>query len=188
MKKLLVMLAMLSLVSMAQANVWNFKWAIGGAYSPDDSSTPVLDDYSVTWAFFYESEGGDVEIASMYAPAQSDEISITDPYNNEVLCYNNKLKPDDSTTYYGITNESGTKSVYQYIFLDNGTDQYEWKSSSVDIELKSSTSDPPVSINSDVLLGKTTAWTKVGGVPEPTTMSLLGLGALAMVLRRKLSK
>ena len=40
-----------------------------------------------------------------------------------------------------------------------------------------SASNPSLQIN-----GKTTA------VPEPATMSLLGLGALAMVIRRKLSK
>ena len=33
-----------------------------------------------------------------------------------------------------------------------------------------------------------TAGTTPSGVPEPATMSLLGLGALAMVIRRKLSK
>lgn len=188
MKKLLAVLALLSLVAVAHAsNVWNIKWYITGAYSPDDPSKGVLEDYSVTWQLINATDGDSV-IDSMYAVKGSQEIYVTDPYNDEVLYYDSRLKPDDSTTYYGVTDLTGVKSVYQYIFLDNGVDQYEWKSSAVDIELSASTMKPAEAIDKDAVLGKTTAWTKVSAVPEPATMSLLGLGALAMVIRRRIRR
>ena len=191
MKKLMIVMAMLGLVAIAQAdNVWNIKWSIVGAYSPDDDTKGVLEDYSVTWSLILDSTGE--TIASMYAAKGSEEISIADPFGDNtdrVLSYNAKLKPDDVTTFYGSTTLSGTYDVYQYIFIDNGVDQYEWKSATAAIEIAT----PPVTktgqpIDMYASLGKNTPWTKVTTVPEPATMSLLGLGALAMILRRRIRR
>lgn len=201
MKKLLTVVAFLSMVAMAHAGAWNIKWAIGGAYSPDDVNKGVLEDYSVTWSLIYGDAitvdaatgalSGATTIESMSAAAGSDEIYAVDPgMNNREMYYTSKLKSDGYSTYIGATDATGLQHVYQHIFIDNGVDQYYWLSSAADITVPASTTDAPTPIDSDVILGKSTAWTKVGAaaVPEPTTMSLLGLGALAMVLRRKVRK
>lgn len=188
MKKLMVVLAMLSLVGVAQAvdNVWNIDWSIAGAYSPDDDTRGVLLDYSVTWSLILDATGE--TIASMSAPAGSSKISVYDPFTKETLSYKPTLKPSGDTAYFGSTQLTGAPGVYQYIVIDNGVDQYEWKSSVVEVPLSTSTMVAATPIDASALLGKSTPWTKVTTIPEPATMSLLGLGALAMVLRRRIRR
>lgn len=192
MKKFLTVLALIAMAGVAQANYWNVNWSITAAFSPDDMTgamDPVLlADYSVTWSLINKTAGDEV-IASMYAAAGSDSISITD--GNSVLAYDALLMPMGDTVYMGSTSLSTAQEIYQKIEL-TGT-KYYWQSETVSVTPVADGTSAAVDLPGvDAIIGpKGSTSADVNAywsVPEPTTMSLLGLGALAMVLRRKVRK
>ena len=95
--------------------------------------------------------------------------------------------------YYNASAGSVYAAVFQY--LSNG-DVY-WASTSLVTpeSWDGSKVEPfPTNVDDDWSENGVSGWAKLGSitppteVPEPATMSLLGLGALAMVIRRKLRK
>ena len=212
MKKFIAVLAGIVVASVAYANVWNIKWGIMDALSPEDmdgdESPLLMADYSVTWSLVY---GDNVSVAadgtlvgaslidSMEAAAGATSMGWTDGPRSGT--YTQKLS--GMGTYYGSTGLSTPQSVYQYIFISGTSGDYYWLSDVLSVTPGDPDGDtplgPPKGWDPELEIGpvggtseyQTDSWTKVSSqptIPEPATMSLLGLGALAMVLRRKLRK
>lgn len=190
MKKLLAALSVLAIASVVHANVWNIDWSIGGAFSPLDTegtwSPELLEDYSVTWSLVNGTTGE--TIASMFAAAGSEGIGYDDSANGGAnMKFDGSLIADSMTTYLGSTELDSKQSVYQYIVIDDGVDTYIWQSAAADVTPVAEATSAPTPIDKEFVIGASN-WEKTTSVPEPATMSLLGLGALAMALRRKLRK
>ena len=105
-------------------------------------------------------------------------------------------------SYLGVTTEDKEKMIYQYIEIwgpaaaDGETGGYSWLSEGVSYAPVTDTRIPARDLggiqaelgHSSNTSGYVTDAFKPITIPEPATMSLLGLGALAMVLRRKIRK
>ncbi len=217
MKKFLTLLAVVSMAGVVQANVWNVNWSIMDAFSPADlgeTYTPsLLTDYNVTWNLIYGSnlqldENGLLSgewtlIDSMTASAGDETIGWT--YGTKSGTYDATLYPvpGSGTTYFGSTELDSAQTVYQYIFIDGPaaqegeTGKYAWLSDGYTVTpvAESEATMAAIDLGSSTEIAhplssgqySNAAWKPVT-IPEPATMSLLGLGALAMVLRRRIRR
>ena len=196
MKKLQVLLVTLAIAAFAQAaNVWNFDWTINYAYSPDDGVTKnILDYYSVTWSLI-DTTSGDT-IHSFNSVAGSLIFDDTDN-GGGYGSYNKFLFPiDGEFTYLGKPQGSGEQSLAMRIDLSGDGGDYWWQSDPTSVKIQTSSETPPDAPWETVVIGTEAStdtrvnaiWTKVTTIPEPATMSLLGLGALAMILRRRIRR
>lgn len=204
MKKILatlVALIVLAGVAMANQVVWMVPWGVYDHEASDltGSTDGVLEKYDVLWQLIYAGPNNvadPVDLTKDYYLGGDDELlkdrsltlgssGVFDAWlnngGNDDACSDELTYADESTAYY----------VYQRIYEAKvpveGTYYYDTK---------------PELLGSDYFRGSQTLNVGtddigvqpnliVGGpseVPEPATMSLLGLGALAMVLRRKLRK
>lgn len=189
MKKLMVALMLVASAAMAQnsANyIWNVDWSIAGAFSPTSGDDP-LQEYEITWILINATAGNAV-IDTMVSA--NNAITFTDA-RDRVLEYTEYMMAI-SSTYYGATDAfDSPQNLYQRIELrQNDVLQYYWESpttSAVTPVLYEAGAIPgtPSPMADNTVFVNSDDWV---AVPEPATMSLLGLGALAMVLRRKLRK
>ena len=206
MKKLLVVFAtMLVVASVQAATVWNFNWTLGGgwAYSPatDSETAGILDDYNVTWSLINADTGVQLEGATMTAN-KGGTLAFNDSANGGGTgSYLSTLElASGDATWFGSDND-GDHYIYQYIYAWNDDEAWEWSNKDNTTLVNAADTDtvpfPSPSRPAEIIIGRSdfannseanTYWTKVTSVPEPATMSLLGLGALAMVLRRKIRK
>lgn len=195
MKKLLAVLGALAVAAVAQANVWNFEWVIGYAYSPDDGVTAdILSDYAVTWSLIDAASGGVIDsIQSSNGQLVFDDTANGGSYG----VFSAELFPDSGYfTYLGNPDPNvypqGDTSVRMRIELLGDGGNWFWESDPETVTILASGETAPVSPWETVIIGTRDSTdpdvNAYWSVPEPATMSLLGLGALAMVLRRKLRK
>ena len=202
MKKAFVALMVVAMALVAQANVWNVNWSIFGALAPEDTagdmSISLFENYGITWELINASAGDSV-IAS--TSLVNGSLSWDDTANKGALATFDDfmITTSDSTKYFGSTDLDTAQSIYQKITLvSNSTgDAYVWESEKFSVTPVEEATGATMDIGSDVLIaaegvsiaGATMAtWTKTTTIPEPATMSLLGLGALAMVLRRRIRR
>ncbi len=205
MKKLsLVLAGLLAASAMAWANdvMWFINW---GAYTHDATdlvttdSGAILDQYDVLWQLIYAGPNNAIDpvdiAASGFVSGDDEVLGTRELSKGSSGVFDNYLFTEEptsaATTLSYVYSEENPYYVYQRIYEAQtpveGTYYYE---------------SPLVKLDSDydfgaqgIALGPEESGIKptliVGGpseVPEPATMSLLGLGALAMVLRRKLRK
>lgn len=202
MKKALVALMIIATALVAQANVWNLSWQIAAALAPEDTagdmSISLFENYGITWELI-NATAGDSVIAS--TSLVNGSMTWDDKANGgNSASYDDFLFPSgEGTRYMGSTDLSSAQSVYQKITLiSNSTgEEFVWASDPVSVTPVVSTMDTAVDLGKNVVIaaegvsfdGATMAtWTKTTTIPEPATMSLLGLGALAMVLRRRIRR
>lgn len=211
MKKLMGIFVLIAMASIAHGYVWNINWTIFDALSPEDidgdNNPALVGDYSVTWSLVYGdavavgADGklvdGSYTLLGQMNSASANGLTWTDSTGRSGA-YDNTLFCTSGGVFYGEANDTDSYTVYQHIFISGTSGDYYWLSAGKDVnpeptEGRTTPMPNPVDWTKDVEIGpeggtgayQTDNWTKV---PEPATMSLLGLGALAMVLRRKLRK
>lgn len=211
MKKLNLALASLlaaSAIAWAGDVVWFLNY---GAYTHDatdlvtEESGAILDNYDVLWQLIYAGPNNKIDPIDI-SNVNGGFVATGDAGDDEVVG-SRKLSLNDSGIFdhYLFTGDTGAAAdtmptkltagnyVYQRIFESQtpveGTYYFE-------SELMQLTSGDFVEFGSQTMaigsdsegIQPTLQVQGAGNVPEPATMSLLGLGALAMVLRRKLRK
>ena len=204
MKKLsLVLAGLLAASAMAWANdvIWVINW---GDYTHDatdlvtQESGAVLDSYDVLWQLIYAGPNNAIDPVDIDNSAKGyvsgDDVVLGSRLlssGNSGIFDNYLYTEDTANTATSLSytySEENPYYVYQRIYEATtpvaGTYYYE-------SELTKLNED--YDFGSQVIaLGPEESGIKatlqVTNVPEPATMSLLGLGALAMVFRRKLRK
>lgn len=209
MKKLsLVLAGLLAASAMAFANDvnWKINW---GAYTHDatdlvtEDSGAILDQYDVLWQLIYAGPNNaidpvDVDNADGGYVSGDDVVYGSRPYSlNDSGIFDHYLYTDntpDTATSLPFTKASeNSYFVYQRIYESKTPVEGTWYYESELVKL-----DERYDSGAQLFaLGPQESGIKANyqiptapqpSVPEPATMSLLGLGALAMVLRRKLRK
>lgn len=205
MKKAFVALMVISTAFVAQANIWNVWWQVYRALAPEDPgdrSVSLFSNYGLTWELINETSGETIASTSLV----NGSLSWDDTENNGVVAqYSDLLKPKGTTIYFGSTDETTAQSIYQKITLldkdDPTKELWYWESDRYSVKPTNNPKDEPIDLGRYTLIageGVTidnlspsvtqASWTKVTTIPEPATMSLLGLGALAMMIRRRIRR
>lgn len=214
----LIVVALLALASsaMAETLAGKVQWYTGvGVYwngstseSFDDWATDgILVNYDVLWQLIHTADGqthNPVWSDPNYLDSQYEELVSADSYRLGGASYfesqyglDVSLYKDDAstlTTPLSMDESLDHYYVYQRIFqLEQGTTEPnegspKWVSGVTDIrpQFDGQINSAVVPVEYDGTIVRETPIRT--SVPEPATMSLLGLGALAMVLRRKLRK
>ena len=211
MKKVLIAaVALMMGVSLSLAGM-GIDWSAGGwmaEYGGDTSSGPgVLDNNNAIWQLIY---AGADNVANAPDLSKANYLSGDDALlaNREIpqgggtagdgTSWDSWLQPENGYTVYEDLDWSTEGFVYQRVWQgtpDASKDSYYFETGLFAIDtgfagggaapqdFSYDTAGEGVVVN-NVIPGEGPQ----PAVPEPATMSLLGLGALAMVLRRKLSK
>lgn len=201
-----IVLIAFSMAAFARDNSWYVVWMISGALDPVDDPnnlTGILQNYDLTWDLLYSTsaDGSNAQVLGTRQFASGADSytssSALESYITEAPKFDSLLSPlSPGNTYIipvaSVTGADTTSSYFfQKITVTDGTDSYEWQSDVVKVTA-SDAEIPPAGepMNGDAVIGLDAdqQWTKVTAVPEPTTMALLGLGGLAMVLRRRIRR
>ncbi len=204
MKKLSLVLAGLFAASaMAWANdvAWYINW---GAYTHDASdlvtteSGAVLDSYDVLWQLIYAGPNNAIDpvdiSASGFVSGDDEVLGSRELSKGSSGIFDNYLYTEDSgsaaTSLSYTYSEENPYYVYQRIYEAQtpvaGTYYYESDLQLLDARYGAGIQGFDLGPQESGI--QATLQVQGSSVPEPATMSLLGLGALAMVLRRKLRK
>ena len=213
MKKLLVALCALAGATMFASAGVSVLWTTQnwGEYH-DGSGTAIALNNSVLWQLIfagndgmadsvqhgqpndaipsnsYLARGGDDSIVAERTIPLGGGTAPQDGTGWDEFLSNNTATP---ATFNAINNWTlGQGSVYQRVFEFatpiNGT--YYWESGLLTLDTTKGEGAQPQVFNVDSADGPFIPNKQVYIIPEPATMSVLGLGALAMVLRRKFRK
>ncbi len=180
----------------ADAGPWIFSDGTGDSATASSTTSAI-------WELVYTTSDtiGDItfnEADGTYAYADGDKVLATRTSDGSAAWTidGTTLTADEfgiigqGVKYEDLTTTTKSGNLYSAIFQYCGNDVYYALSPiQTDVNWANDGSLPGTDVNFS--LSGDTALTKLGTVttvPEPATMSLLGLGALAMVLRRKLRK
>ena len=184
---------------------------MAGSYTPGES---LLDRYNAIWQLIYAGADGSINPASTVAGGLNGDYVTGDdvvwaqrdiplggnpsgPAASDGTTWDNWLRVSAvvSTTYGDflyVDNPAITERVYQRIFEGTPTDG-SWYYETDPANLLTLTfgynaaNDTPQDLNVDSSDSLAQPTKQFPAVPEPATMSLLGLGALVMAIRRRRS-
>lgn len=206
--KKIIAIALMALVAVSATaqtipECWKVDWTFFAVYDPADDSVGIMDNYSIVWDLCWSASAdksdevilGTREFAS---GAASYADTANDFYGTATPVWDNYLSGLDGNTAATITIAgTGTSSpgyiwqrIIAYSDAPSGTN-YIFDGDAVAVKTTTSSMEFPTDLGSVIEVGLPgSEWSIYSPtpVPEPATMSLLGLGALAMVLRRKLRK
>lgn len=207
MKKFLMAIFALAVATTVATAAVNISWTAGqwGENHLGDGSgsgNAILDDNSVLWQLIYAGADDAIDaIPSGSVPGATDAYGDDDVWAYRTIAQGGGTAAEDGSTWDNwLTYQSGTfvytdgawdaaGYVYQRVFESstpgNGTWYYESELTSMIIF---DPANPPTTTLSYV--NENAAFVpdqQVTQVPEPATMSLLGLGALVMAIRRRRS-
>lgn len=205
MKKLCLVLAGL-LVASAMAWANNVNWYINwGAYTHDSTdlvtteSGAILDQYDVLWQLIYAGPNNAIDpvdadnSAKGYVSGDDEVLGTRELSKSSSGIFDNYLFTESvSQAKTSLSYEYSAENpyyVYQRIYESQtpvaGT--YYYQSELVKLDSDYASGAQGIGLGPQESGIKPTLQVN-GNIPEPATMGLLGLGALAMVLRRKLRK
>ena len=208
MKKLsLVLAGLLAASTMALANDvnWKINW---GFYTHDSTdlvttdSGAVLDQYDVLWQLIYAGPNNAIDpvdidnSAKGYVSGDDEVLGTRELSKDSSGIFDNYLYTEDTAgTATGLSyvySEENPYYVYQRIYEATtpvaGTYYYESELVKLDTDYAAGSQLFALGPQESGIQANKQIPGAQPSVPEPATMSLLGLGALAMVLRRKLRK
>ena len=201
-----IALVVSSMAAFARDNSWYVNWMLGGALDPlDDSSnmTPIMQTFDLTWNLLYSTSAdgsNPLLLGTRQFVAGSDSYtsaSAIEKYVSEAPKFDSYLQTIGGDVNYIIPvadiagADTSSSYFYQTLEVTDGTDTFTWQSDIVKVAASDAEQPPaPADIGQSAVIGidPDAQWSKVAAVPEPTTMALLGLGGLAMVLRRRIRR
>jgi hypothetical protein len=202
MKKILLALLVLALAAASASAGVGISWLAAAGYDHNDDSTPILTAYSVTWQLIYAGADNTMNPASITTGgANGDYVTGDDvvwatrivPQGGGIDNLGNEWDDlltaiDDSYTSYIDLSWNTAGYVYQRAFEGTpaaGSWYYEggW------IALNLGYTGPPQFYQDSYIESESEPFVpdQQFPIPEPATMSLLGLGALVMAFRRRRS-
>ncbi len=206
MKKLIVVACLVAACATAWANdlVWKINY---GLYTHDAAdlvttdSGAILDQYDVLWQLIYAGQNNaidpvDIKNASGYVSGDDEVLGTRELSNGSSGIFDNYLWTDNDYGAKQALDYTYSKDdpyyVYQRIYEAKtpveGTYYYESDLQLLDTRYGAGSQTFGLGPEESGIKATLQVPGAEPSVPEPATMSLLGLGALAMVLRRKLRK
>ncbi len=213
MKKFLISLVVVAaMASVAMAGVgiqWESGWGGYTHTAPNitDGNNAILSSYSVIWQLVYSGANGTIDPPSLATSASGYVTEDDAVWATRTIAQGGGVSSEDGatwdsfmlrvglsgTTTYQNSGWATAGSVYQRVFEGTPAEGTYWYDSPLFTYNEGWTSAlPPQMVNPEVNPGAGGFQAPMANqfpaaVPEPATMSLLGLGALVMAIRRRRS-
>ena len=208
MKKILLALAAMVLISTSALAGVSVMWATSGGFTHEETDLVngtdfLLESYDVTWQLIYAGADNAIDPIDLANSANGwvsddDDVWATRTLSQSIAQGNVTAAEDGTVWDYMMTSVSGTTSytdlgwntagyVYQRVFEGAPAALSWFYESSLTALNTGYTGSPqlPQEFFIDTASSAFQPDQQIPAVPEPATMTLLGLGALAMAIRRR---
>lgn len=208
MKKILIALAVLAVLTTSSMAGVSVLWATSGGFTHEETDLVngtdfLLESYAVTWQLIYAGANNSIDAIDLSNSANGwvssdDDVWATRTLSQSIAQGDVTAAEDGTVWDYMMTSVSGTTSytdvgwntagyVFQRVF--EGTPAaLSWYYESSLTALSTGYTGSPQLPQEFFIATASSAFQpdqQIPSVPEPATMGLLGLGALVMAIRRR---